>query len=56
MSCRRKAFGPQGFRVWAGGLGFGLQGWPREKIVAVFNRLNEARAGVIRKKGDSTQG
>ncbi|CDJ43060.1 DNA-directed RNA polymerases III, 39 kDa polypeptide, putative [Eimeria tenella] len=29
------------------------QGWPREKIVAVFNRLNEARAGVIRKKGDN---
>ncbi|CDI86500.1 DNA-directed RNA polymerases III, 39 kDa polypeptide, putative [Eimeria praecox] len=28
------------------------QGWSREKIVAVFNRLNEARAGVIRKKGD----
>ncbi|CDI79327.1 DNA-directed RNA polymerases III, 39 kDa polypeptide, putative [Eimeria acervulina] len=29
------------------------QGWSREKIVAVFNRLNEARAGVIRKKGDN---
>ncbi|KAL8436339.1 hypothetical protein Efla_005965 [Eimeria flavescens] len=29
------------------------QGWSREKIVAVFNRMNEARAGVIRKKGDN---
>ncbi|CDJ53751.1 DNA-directed RNA polymerases III, 39 kDa polypeptide, putative [Eimeria brunetti] len=29
------------------------QGWSREKIVAVFNRLNEARAGIIRKKGDT---
>ncbi|KAL8274574.1 hypothetical protein Esti_001477 [Eimeria stiedai] len=29
------------------------QGWSREKIVAVFNRMNDARAGVIRRKGDN---
>ncbi|PHJ16265.1 dna-directed rna polymerases 39 kda [Cystoisospora suis] len=29
------------------------QGWQKEKIVAAFNRLTEARAGVIRRKGST---